>query len=29
MAMQLPISLEWYEEWEQIAAEMYQEMLTE
>ncbi|WP_281967010.1 polyamine ABC transporter substrate-binding protein [Roseovarius nanhaiticus] len=29
MAKQLPISLEWYAEWEQIAAEMYQEMLTE
>jgi len=29
MARQLPISLEWYGEWEQIAAEMYQEMLTE
>ncbi len=29
MDMQLPISLEWYAEWEQIAAEMYQEMLTE
>ncbi len=29
MAMQLPISLEWYAEWETIAAEMYQEMLTE
>ncbi|MDM8165846.1 ABC transporter substrate-binding protein [Roseovarius sp.] len=28
-AKQLPISLEWYAEWEQIAAEMYQEMLTE
>lgn len=27
--MQLPISLEWYAEWEQVAAEMYQEMLTE
>ena len=26
---QLPISLEWYAEWEQVAAEMYQEMLTE
>ncbi len=29
MAMQLPISLEWYGKWETIAAEMYQEMLTE
>lgn len=28
-ALQLPISLEWYAEWETIAAEMYQEMLTE
>lgn len=28
-AMQLPISLEWYAEWETTAAEMYQEMLTE
>ncbi|MAQ82627.1 polyamine ABC transporter substrate-binding protein [Psychromarinibacter halotolerans] len=28
-AMQLPISLEWYAEWETIAAEMYAEMLTE
>ncbi|WP_371225779.1 ABC transporter substrate-binding protein [Roseovarius sp. 2305UL8-3] len=28
-AMQLPVSLEWYAEWETIAAEMYQEMLTE
>jgi len=28
-AMQLPISLEWYAEWETIASEMYQEMLTE
>jgi putative spermidine/putrescine transport system substrate-binding protein len=28
-AMQLPISLEWYAEWETVAAEMYQEMLTE
>lgn len=28
-AQQLPISLEWYAEWETIAAEMYQEMLTE
>ena len=28
-AKQLGISLEWYAEWEQIAAEMYQEMLTE
>ena len=28
-AMQLPISLDWYAEWETIAAEMYQEMLTE
>ncbi len=28
-AMQLPISLEWYSQWETIAAEMYQEMITE
>ena len=28
-ALQLPISLEWYAKWETIAAEMYQEMLTE
>jgi putative spermidine/putrescine transport system substrate-binding protein len=28
-ALQLPISLEWYEKWEQKAAEMYQEMVTE
>ncbi|QGX97085.1 ABC transporter substrate-binding protein [Roseovarius faecimaris] len=28
-AKQLPVSLEWYAEWETIAAEMYQEMLTE
>lgn len=28
-AMQLPISLDWYAVWETIAAEMYQEMLTE
>ena len=28
-ALQLPISLEWYSEWEPIASEMYQEMLTE
>jgi putative spermidine/putrescine transport system substrate-binding protein len=28
-AMQLPVSLEWYSKWETIAAEMYQEMLTE
>ena len=28
-AMQLPVSLEWYAKWETIAAEMYQEMLTE
>ena len=28
-AKQLPISLEWYEKWETIAAEKYQEMLTE
>ncbi|MCV6592357.1 MAG: polyamine ABC transporter substrate-binding protein [Silicimonas sp.] len=28
-AMQMPVSLEWYAEWETIAAEMYQEMLTE
>ncbi|GMG82004.1 ABC transporter substrate-binding protein [Paralimibaculum aggregatum] len=26
---QLPISLEWYAEWETVASEMYQEMLTE
>ncbi|MFK7939194.1 MAG: ABC transporter substrate-binding protein [Roseovarius sp.] len=28
-AKQVPVSLEWYGEWETIAAEMYQEMLTE
>ncbi|MEI4196749.1 polyamine ABC transporter substrate-binding protein [Roseovarius sp. E0-M6] len=28
-AMQLPVSLDWYAEWETTAAEMYQEMLTE
>ncbi len=28
-AMQLPIDIEWYAEWETIASEMYQEMLTE
>jgi putative spermidine/putrescine transport system substrate-binding protein len=28
-AMQLPVSLAWYAKWETIAAEMYQEMLTE
>ena len=28
-AKQLPVSLEWYGEWETIAEEMYQEMLTE
>lgn len=28
-AMQVPVSLAWYAEWETIAAEMYQEMLTE
>ena len=28
-AMQVPVSLEWYANWETIAAEMYQEMLTE
>lgn len=28
-AMQMPVSLEWYAKWETIAAEMYQEMLTE
>lgn len=28
-ALQLPVSLEWYAKWETIAAEMYQEMLTE
>ena len=28
-AMQVPVSLEWYATWETIAAEMYQEMLTE
>ena len=29
VALQLPISLEWYTKWEKIASEMYQEMLTE
>ena len=28
-ALQLPVDLEWYAEWETIAAEMYEEMLTE
>ncbi|MEO0682947.1 MAG: polyamine ABC transporter substrate-binding protein [Pseudomonadota bacterium] len=28
-ALQVPVSLEWYAKWETIAAEMYQEMLTE
>ena len=28
-AKQVPVSLDWYAEWETIAAEMYQEMLTE
>lgn len=28
-ALQLPVSLEWYAKWETIAAEMYEEMLTE
>lgn len=28
-AMQVPVSLDWYAKWETIAAEMYQEMLTE
>ena len=28
-ALQLPVNLEWYAEWETIAAEMYEEMLTE
>ena len=28
-ALQLPVSLAWYAEWETVAAEMYQEMLTE
>lgn len=28
-ALQLPVSLEWYAAWETIAAEMYEEMLTE
>jgi len=27
--LQLPVSLEWYAKWETIAAEMYQDMLTE
>ena len=28
-ALQMPVSLDWYAKWETIAAEMYQEMLTE
>lgn len=28
-AMQLPIDIDWYAEWETVASEMYQEMLTE
>ena len=28
-ALQLPVSVEWYGEWREIAAEMYEEMLTE
>ena len=28
-ALQVPVSLEWYAKWEVIAAEMYEEMLTE
>ena len=28
-ALQVPVSLDWYAKWETIAAEMYQEMLTE
>jgi len=28
-ALQVPVSLEWYAKWESVAAEMYQEMLTE
>jgi putative spermidine/putrescine transport system substrate-binding protein len=28
-AMQLPVDIDWYAKWEIIAAEMYQEMLTE
>ena len=28
-ALQVPVSLEWYAKWETIAAEMYEEMLTE
>ena len=28
-AMQVPVSLDWYAKWETIAAEMYEEMLTE
>ncbi len=28
-AMQLPVNLDWYSKWEQKAAEMYQNMLTE
>jgi putative spermidine/putrescine transport system substrate-binding protein len=27
--LQLPVSLEWYAKWETVAAEMYEEMLTE
>lgn len=29
VAQQVPVSLEWYAKWETIAAEMYEEMLTE
>ena len=29
VAVQVPVSLEWYAQWETIAAEMYEEMLTE
>ena len=29
VALQLPVSLAWYAKWETIAAEMYEEMLTE
>ena len=28
-ALQVPISLDWYAKWEQKAAQMYQDMLTE
>ena len=28
-AIQLPVDIEWYAKWETVAAEMYQEMLTE